>query len=124
MKRLPTAPSGAKKAARLPSPDRAIPSSSHPDEGLARQVAGAPVPEPTRAAAPPEPPGSTPSSLLHPPPSWRSALRAHVDDAIAAGLDATAPPGERDLGRRMARLHIVEARRAIDALFATAEGAP
>jgi hypothetical protein len=49
---------------------------------------------------------------------WLAALRAHVADVIAAGLDATAPPGKRDLGRRMARRHIVEAKHAIEALFA------
>jgi hypothetical protein len=44
---------------------------------------------------------------------WLDKLESDIWDAIAAGDDATRPPGERDLGRRMAREHILEARRSL-----------
>src|SRR5262245_23039411 len=34
---------------------------------------------------------------------WLRKLRSDIDDALAAGDDATRPPGERSLGRAMAR---------------------
>jgi hypothetical protein len=125
MRQSRTAPPGARKRTCIPTTDHARPSSSRPGEGPAPSRAPEALPSAALPAArePPEPTGSTPSPLF-PPPSWLSALRAHIDDGMAAGLDATAPPGERDLGRRMARQHIVEARRAIDALFALVEGPP
>jgi hypothetical protein len=44
-------------------------------------------------------------------------MRDQTADIIAAGLDATAPPGGRELGRRAARRQIIEAGRKIGDLF-------
>jgi hypothetical protein len=49
---------------------------------------------------------------------WAVELREQVDDAIAAGLDATAPPGRRRLGRALAREQIAGAAGSIGRLFA------
>lgn len=49
---------------------------------------------------------------------WAVDLREQVDDAIAAGLDATAPPGRRRLGRALAREQIAGAAGSIERLFA------
>lgn len=54
---------------------------------------------------------------------WAVELREQVDDAIAAGLDATAPPGRRRLGRALAREQIAGAAGSIERLFA-AVGVP
>jgi len=51
---------------------------------------------------------------------WAAALREQIDDALAAALDATAPPAQRDLGRRLAREQIREASASIDHLFTAA----
>jgi hypothetical protein len=40
---------------------------------------------------------------------WLDAVGHAVEDALAAGEDATRPPGKRALGRAMAREHVVEA---------------
>lgn len=53
--------------------------------------------------------------------AWLADLRTQIDDAVAAGEDATRPPGRRLLGRPMARSAIVEARHALDQLLAAAE---
>jgi hypothetical protein len=49
---------------------------------------------------------------------WAADLREQVDDVVAAGLDATAPPGKRRLGRALAREQIVGAAASIERLFA------
>ena len=67
---------------------------------LALDMAG-PSLRATLASAPP-----TPSALL-------AIIDDQIHDIIAAGLDATAPPAERDLGRRAARRIIMDAERAI-----------
>ena len=54
---------------------------------------------------------------------WAVALRAQVDDVVAAGLDATAAPGRRRLGRALAREQIAAAAGSIERLFA-AVGVP
>lgn len=52
--------------------------------------------------------------------SWGADLRAQIADVIAAGLDATAPPADRVLGRKVARGQIEEAAEALAALFSFA----
>lgn len=49
---------------------------------------------------------------------WAADLREQIEDVIAAGLDATAPPGQRRLGRLLAREQVREAARSIEQLFA------
>lgn len=49
---------------------------------------------------------------------WAADLREQVDDAVAAGLDATAAPGRRRLGRALAREQIAAAAGSIERLFA------
>ena len=50
---------------------------------------------------------------------WAADLREQVDDAVAAGLDATAAPGQRRLGRALAREQIAAAAAgSIERLFA------
>ncbi len=49
--------------------------------------------------------------------AWLADMRDQTADIIAAGLDATAPPGGRELGRRAARRQIIEAGRKIGDLF-------
>ena len=49
---------------------------------------------------------------------WAADLREQVDDVVAAGLDATAAPGRRRLGRALAREQIAEAAGSIERLFA------
>lgn len=51
---------------------------------------------------------------------WLADLRQQTDDILAAGLDATAQPAERDLGRRAARRIITDAGRKLAALYAAA----
>jgi hypothetical protein len=41
--------------------------------------------------------------------AWLEDVRAQTKDIAAAGLDATAPPARRELGRRAARRAIYEA---------------
>lgn len=54
---------------------------------------------------------------------WLAGVRSHVEDLVAAALDASAPPARRDLGRRQHRRIIVGAASALrDALDAV--GAP
>jgi len=50
--------------------------------------------------------------------AWLAGLYDHVTDLAAAAFDATAPPAERDLGRREARRIIQESEKAISAAFA------
>jgi hypothetical protein len=52
--------------------------------------------------------------------AWAADLLSQIHDAIAAGLDATAPPASRRLGRRLAREEIRGAEIAINDLFAAA----
>jgi hypothetical protein len=54
-----------------------------------------------------------------PPDVWLRALRDDIEDLYAAAEDATRPPGQRDLGRRLAREHIREAARALRDLLAS-----
>ena len=49
---------------------------------------------------------------------WAADLREQVDDAVAVGLDATAAPGRRRLGRALAREQIAAAAGSIERLFA------
>jgi hypothetical protein len=49
---------------------------------------------------------------------WLAAACEQAADVIAAALDATAPPGDRMLGRRGAREQIEEAAGALASLFA------
>jgi hypothetical protein len=53
--------------------------------------------------------------------AWLARLRAQIDDVIAAGEDATRPPGQRRLGRAAARQAMTEARRALEQLLSAAE---
>lgn len=55
--------------------------------------------------------------------AWLVTLRTQVDDALAAGEDATRPLGERDLGRRVARRILLDARDVIRGLLAAADSA-
>jgi hypothetical protein len=48
---------------------------------------------------------------------WAVALQDQIADALDAGLDATAAPSRRSLGRRTARRKLREAHRAIGSLF-------
>lgn len=49
---------------------------------------------------------------------WLAGACEQVADVVAAGLDATSPPGQRMLGRRAAREHVADAERALRGLFA------
>ena len=62
--------------------------------------------------------GTAPSSVLT-PEAWFRALHDDIDDLYAAAEDATRPPSQRDLGRRLARRHIRDAGRALRALLAS-----
>lgn len=53
--------------------------------------------------------------------AWLADLRAQIDDVMAAGEDATRPPGRRALGRAVARNAITEGRHALTRLLAAAE---
>ena len=53
--------------------------------------------------------------------AWLALLHAEVDDAIAAGEDATRPLGRRSLGRLTARRALLEARGAINRLLEAAD---
>ena len=55
--------------------------------------------------------------------AWLTDMHTQIGDVVAAGLDATAPPAERDLGRRKARQIIEEGAEKLAALLAAA-GAP
>lgn len=55
--------------------------------------------------------------------AWLADLRTQIDDALAAGEDATRPPARRELGRRAARRAVVQAGRALDRILAVAEQA-
>lgn len=54
--------------------------------------------------------------------AWLADLRVQIDDALAAGEDATRPSEQRTLGRVTARGKIGEARHALGRLLAVAEG--
>jgi hypothetical protein len=69
-----------------------------------------------------EPLDFTDSTALH---KWLDAVDCATHDALAAGDDATRPPGRRVLGRAMARTHVLEARHQLLCLFEAAKrGAP
>lgn len=85
----------------------------------AKSAARAANPAPTRPA--PQPAGaslewSDPAAVR----AWLRDVRTQSRDVVAAGLDATAPLGERELGRRAARRIIVDAEGALETLFASA----
>src|SRR6185437_5186893 len=40
-------------------------------------------------------------------PRWLKELDTQIKDAVAAGEDATRPPGQRTLGRSLARKHLM-----------------
>jgi hypothetical protein len=52
--------------------------------------------------------------------TWLDSLQSGIDDAIAAGDDATRPPSQRALGRTMARQKILESRHALRQLLEAA----
>jgi hypothetical protein len=52
--------------------------------------------------------------------AWLAALRAAIDDALAAGEDATRRLSERVLSRAEARRKLQEAEARIEALFTSA----
>lgn len=54
---------------------------------------------------------------------WLAGVRSHFADLAAAALDATEPPGKRDLGRREAKRIVVAASAAVCAAL-DAAGAP
>lgn len=56
--------------------------------------------------------------------AWLAELHEQTSDALAAALDATAPPAARDLGRREARRIITGAERAIGQMLAAAGFVP
>ncbi len=62
--------------------------------------------------------GTTPSSSIT-PEAWFRALRDDIEDLYAAAEDATRPPSKRDLGRHLARKHILAAGRGLRALLAS-----
>jgi hypothetical protein len=114
MKRLRKAPSGATKPARVPAADRALrqsgerprafpDSSPHPDEGPAPQVAGASPSAPTRAAAPLEPQGSTPSPFfldtVTGARAWHAAATEALLDLASLAREGARRPRRRVLSR-------------------------
>jgi hypothetical protein len=52
---------------------------------------------------------------------WLKGVRSQVEDAVAAGEDATRSLGKRGLGRLMARRMVIEARHALLELLQAAE---
>lgn len=52
--------------------------------------------------------------------AWLHAVREQARDLAAAGLDATAPPGARELGRKAARRIVTEAADKLELLLAEA----
>jgi hypothetical protein len=141
MKSSRTAPSRATTPARVPSSDRAphrdggsrprAPSTSHPDEGPAPRVAGAPS-EPSCAAASLEPTGSAPSSLSPSPftwtdaahaRTWLGAVRETADDLAALAHEGGRRLKHRVLARAELRRQTREAERSLHGLLAEAEAA-
>jgi hypothetical protein len=53
--------------------------------------------------------------------SWLKEVRAQVEDAVAAGEDATRPLGERALGRLTTRRMVIESRHALLQLLEAGE---
>jgi hypothetical protein len=49
--------------------------------------------------------------------TWLTHLEEQIDDAVAAGEDATRPSGLRELGRCMARRKMLEARESLGSLI-------
>ena len=45
--------------------------------------------------------------------AWLAGVRTHVEDLAAAALDATEPPGRRELGRAAARRLVDDATSAL-----------
>jgi hypothetical protein len=129
MKPSRNAPSGATRPPRVPSPDRAPRSRSHPDEGPAPQVAGVSAFDPTRAAAPPEPPGSTPSSsfsVFHfkdagDAREWLRLVRGNAGDLAALAREGGRRLKHRVLSRAALRRQAREAERCMHGLLAEAE---
>jgi hypothetical protein len=128
MKRSRIAPSGATKRARVPSPDRA-PSSSHPDEGPAPRVDGAPS-DPSCAAASLEPQGSAPSSSfpsafnwqdLDHARAWLGAVREAAEDLAALAREGGRRLRRRVLSRAELRRQTREAEGSMRGLLAQAE---
>jgi hypothetical protein len=54
--------------------------------------------------------------------AWIEEVRAQIEDALAAGEDATRPLRERGLGRSTSRRMVIEARMALQQLFQAADG--
>jgi hypothetical protein len=59
------------------------------------------------------------ASAVPTPEAWFAALRDDIDDLYAAAEDATRPPAKRDLGRRLARKHILASARSLRTLLAS-----
>jgi len=53
--------------------------------------------------------------------AWLHALAEQIEDATAAGEDATRSPGQRELGRRAARAIVMDARDALREMVRAAE---
>jgi hypothetical protein len=108
MKHSRTAPSGASKRTRVPTPDRAHRSSSHLEEGPAPSRAAGAMPPAAAPAArePPEPPGSTPSPLFHTADgvlAWHTAAMDSLRDLAAAADEGSRRPRKRLFSRREIR---------------------
>lgn len=55
--------------------------------------------------------------------TWLKDVDTQIEDVFAAGEDATRPPGKRTLGRPLARMKIMEARRSLrELMFAARKG--
>ncbi len=63
--------------------------------------------------------GADPSTVPPPEAGFRVVLRDDIEDLYAAAEDATRPPSQRDLGRRLAREHIRASGRGLRALLAS-----
>jgi hypothetical protein len=44
--------------------------------------------------------------------AWLAGVKDNIEDLASAGEDATRPSGRRALGRKTARAHVVETRKA------------
>jgi hypothetical protein len=92
-------------------------SSEKPKRAKKPAARGARAAPPAAATA-----GAQPGPLTTLTPSDVTDLRVQVEDIIAAGLDATAPPSKRTLGQSEARRQIQEAAKKCRAIFALVRG--
>ena len=129
MRTSPSAPPGASKPPRVPSRDRDKPGSSPLGEGPASPV-GATSPDPAPVAAPPEPPGSTPSPFsptafdfkdAADAAEWLRLVRGNADDLIALAREGARRFKHRVLSRAEIRRQTEEAEHAMHNLLDVAE---